>query len=471
MFGKDFYPTPKSVIEMMVGAVDVCNKIVLEPSAGKGNIVDYLKTNGAKDILTCEIEPNLAKIVSQKSRFINSDFFDVKREDVSHIDLIIMNPPFSQDDKHILHAWEIAPPGCEIISLCNYYTLDNSFSQNRKMLNEIINYNGRYDDLGNCFSSSERETDVRVACVHLHKNGSGSDEFEGYFDVDPDMEQQEEGIVRYDYIRDIVGRYVQAVSMFDGVMKASEEVNAVTSTIYSYGIKFGAFDTSRQNYTAITRDEFKKDLQKRCWNKVFNDMKMDKYVTSGVLETINKFVEKQEHVPFTVKNVYKMVEMIVGTHSDRMGKVIIEAFDLICSFSSDNSTAGETWKTNSNYMINKRFIIPYITEADFYGTPRPYVYLTYRGWTQLNDILKGLCHLTGSNFDEIVELRVFIDKGKLEWGKWHTWEPFFRVRGYKKGTMHFEFIDEDVWAKFNKHVAKIKGWRLPNNSRNGKKNR
>lgn len=68
MFGKDFYPTPKSVIEMMVGAVDVCNKIVLEPSAGKGNIVDYLKTNGAKDILTCEIEPNLAKIVSQKSR-------------------------------------------------------------------------------------------------------------------------------------------------------------------------------------------------------------------------------------------------------------------------------------------------------------------------------------------------------------------------------------------------------------------
>ena len=37
---------------------------------------------------------------------------------------------------------------------------------------------------------------------------------------------------------------------------------------------------------------------------------------------------------------------------------------------------------------------------------------------------------------------------------------FFRIRGYKKGTMHFEFLDEDVWNKFNYEVARIKGWQL-----------
>ena len=37
------------------------------------------------------------------------------------------------------------------------------------------------------------------------------------------------------------------------------------------------------------------------------------------------------------------------------------------------------------------------------------------------------------------------------------------IRGYKKGTMHFEFIDEEVWAKFNQTVANIRGWHLPQN--------
>ena len=46
---------------------------------------------------------------------------------------------------------------------------------------------------------------------------------------------------------------------------------------------------------------------------------------------------------------------------------------------------------------------------------------------------------------------------------------FFRIRGYKKGTMHFEFIDEDVWAKFNQAVANVKGWQLPQNVRAKKK--
>ena len=67
---------------------------------------------------------------------------------------------------------------------------------------------------------------------------------------------------------------------------------------------------------------------------------MHKYVTQGVKEDINKFVEQQTHVPFTMKNIYKMLEVIVGTHGSRMNKVLVEAFEKICSFSYENSTAG-----------------------------------------------------------------------------------------------------------------------------------
>ena len=40
MFNRDFYPTPEKVIEEMLKVSEVTNKIILEPSAGTGNIVD-----------------------------------------------------------------------------------------------------------------------------------------------------------------------------------------------------------------------------------------------------------------------------------------------------------------------------------------------------------------------------------------------------------------------------------------------
>lgn len=484
MFNKDFYPTPSNVIERMLMDVDIQGKVILEPSAGKGNIVDYLKKYGAKEVIACEIESDLAKILSGKCRIIASDFITLKSEDVSHIDMIVMNPPFSDDDKHILHAWEIAPPGCEIISLCNYNTVKNTYSENRKVLKQTIEMNGRFDDLGNCFSTSERQTDVQVACVYLFKPGEGSNEFDGYFDMEPDVELNQEGIVRYNYIRDIVSRYVQAVSMFDDVMKTSNKVNNIIEPIKRLDIKFGAYRTgNKRNYFTITRDDFKKELQKQCWHKVFDDMNMEKYITKGVRETINKFVEKQIHIPFTVRNIYKMIEMVVGTNDDRMNKTLIYAFELICSFSAKNNTAGNKWKTNSDYMINKRFIIPYICSCE-HSWEHNRVHLAYNTHRdEIMDIVKALCYFTGTNYDDVQPIYLFTDdihnsdvyKDKpreyMLWGQWYEWKPFFRIRGYKKGTMHFEFLSEDVWAKFNQKVASIKGWRLPRDSYTNVKNK
>ena len=119
MFDRDFYPTPIEVIQQMLSTSEINEKIILEPSAGSGNIVDYLKENGAKEVIACELNDKLRLIVEDKCRIIANDFLTVTPDMVSHIDMIVMNPPFSCEEDHILHAYEIAPQGCEIISLCN----------------------------------------------------------------------------------------------------------------------------------------------------------------------------------------------------------------------------------------------------------------------------------------------------------------------------------------------------------------
>ena len=461
MFGKDFYPTPDNVIEIMMANTDITGKVILEPSAGKGNIVDWLQVNNAKEVLACEINDDLRYIVGTKCNVLAADFFKLTAEQISHIDMIVMNPPFSADEKHILHAWEIAPGGCEIIALCNSETLNNKWNRNRAVLRELIELNGSSESLYDCFTEAERETNVHVSLVRLFKPATGEMEFDRYFDMEEVEEKQENGIMTYNSIQEVVSRYVGAVKMFDDVINASDTMNSLINPISDgLGIHFGAYTGNHNNqYNVINRDVLKKALQKSAWRSVFHKFNMNKYVTQKLMGDINKFVEQQTTVPFTVKNIFKMIDLIIGTHGERMDSVLVEAFDKICSFSAENSTAGEKWKTNSNYKVNQKFIVPYMCKNDM-RWPSEHVDMNYSRYHELDDIVKALCHLKGVDYNTTTNIDHFVRNAEMEWGRWYSW-GFFEIRGYKKGTMHFKFQSIKLWEDFNRKVGEIKGWQLP----------
>lgn len=460
IFEEEFYPTPKEVIDRMMMGVNVSGKVILEPSAGTGNIVDWLKEAGAREVLACEINHDLQKVVSRKCNLICDDFLKLTAEEISHIDMIVMNPPFSCAARHILHAYEIAPAGCEIIAICNSRTIEDRYSTERKRLMEIVEFNGGTEDLGQCFKNAARPTDVWVSLVKLYKPGEGNHEFDGYLFSEEEEEEYNgsEGIMPYNVIRDVVNRYIMAVSKFDEVMAASKEINELSSLIGGCSIKFGAYRESKNYHSVVTREMFKKQLQKESWDFIFRKLDMGRFVTSKVRETINNFVEQQQNVPFTMRNIYTMLDMIVKTQGNRMNQSLVEAFDMICSFSAENSTAGETWKTNANYMINRKFIVPYMCSYDT-RWPKSYVKSSYSGYAnKIDDLNTALNYISGYQFNQ--NLRQFLWDKKIQWGEWVEF-GYFRIKGFKKGTMHFEFLDEQLWMDFNQRVAKIKGWALP----------
>ena len=151
----DFYPTPKEVIERMMMDENVCGKTILEPSAGKGDIVDWLYENGAAEVIACEKDPNIRRLLSGKCDIIAEDFLTVTPEQVSHVDYIVMNPPFSQGARHILHAFEIAPAGCTIVALCNDDNLERgwSYEKNRQLI-ETIELYGQHEYLGEVYKKA-----------------------------------------------------------------------------------------------------------------------------------------------------------------------------------------------------------------------------------------------------------------------------------------------------------------------------
>ena len=468
MFNPDFYPTPPDVAALMLDPLDLRGKTVLEPSAGKGDLVRECLARGAAEVLWCEKEPQLRAILAGlpvQTFKMGNDFLVLTAAEVSHIDLIVMNPPFSADERHILHAWEIAPPGCEIVALCNWNTVDGYRRGLQRQLAHLIEAYGSSENLGECFADAERPTRVSVGMVRLTKPGTrgNADEFDGFFLGPDDIEAQGEGLIPYRRSRDIVNRYVEACRLFDQQVAIGVQMHACLDGFF--GKDLGLQVTVEG--APISRNRFRKDLQKAAWQHVFAEFLPQQLATSQLARDINQFVEQQSRIPFTERNLYRMLQIVAGTQEQRVDRAIEEAIDSLTQHTKENRYGVEGWVTNSGYMLNRRFIRSYMAEPCWSDSSCVTVRSYGSQSDQIRDLIKAVCFITGRPFEEVAQPEN-IDGGRYVAGQWYQW-GFFRFRPYKKGTVHFEFLDDEVWAAVNARYARIKGQVLPEQHRRPKR--
>ena len=471
MFNPDFYPTPPEVAALMLDPLDLRGRTVLEPSAGKGDLVRECLNRGAVEVLWCEAERDLCNVLVgiANARPIQGwpDFLQVQAADVSHIDLIVMNPPFSADEAHILHAWEIAPPGCEIVALCNWNSCEGTYRRLQLQLSSLIEAYGSKENLGECFATAERPTRVCVGMVRLRKPGvraSAADEFAGFFLGPDDIEAQGEGLIPYRRSRDIVQRYVEACRIYDEQVEAATRLHNVLDGFF--GKDLGMQVTVEG--APVSRNRFRRELQKAAWKHVFAEFLPAQMATSALAKDINAFVEQQSRIPFTERNIYRMLQIVAGTQEQRVDRAVEEAIDSLTKHTKENRYGVEGWVTNSGYMLNRRFIRAYMAELSW-SNPHLVRVKTHGGQSdEIRDLIKALCFITGRPFEEVAQP----ERGDntYEPGEWYDW-GFFRFKAYKKGTVHFEFLDEEVWAAVNARYARIKGQVLPETHQRPKRQR
>jgi hypothetical protein len=280
--------------------------------------------------------------------------------------------------------------------------------------------------------------------------------------MDAEPEQlQAEGIIHYNEVQALVNGYVAAAKCFDEFTLINERMTNICKPVgmdrgFSYSIDY--------NKSTMDKAEFLKYLQKQSWKHIFSKMNMNKYLTSGVMNDINKFVENQTKVPFTVRNIYRMFDIIVGTKEHSFNRALEEAVDNFTKHTHENRYGVEGWKTNSGYMLNKKFIIDYVFEVteSWHGVNAGKLKVRYSSNNnQLDDLVKVLCNITGFDYNKTTSLSRFADNFKyLESNRWYT-NGFFEFKGFKKGTIHIKFADDKVWEQLNRAYAKIKGQVLP----------
>ena len=526
---KDFYPTSTKVAEKLTKGLHLIGAKVLEPSAGKGDIVDYLKTQGAT-VGICEIDPDLYKVAGSKADEVHGccDFLTLTTDVVSHYDYIVMNPPFSKVEEHIVHAWNIAPAGCEIRFIMPSSRYIKEISRKRTVLKNLIDDHGHIFEKGRLFEDSERHTSVDVMIGRLTKpQKEQKNEFDDYlFEMEDSDISSGEGIMEYNEVREVVNRVIGAIKLYDDVLAKAVQMNdllrwddMLDGEVVSRNTLIPRKNSSRdddlvftlsQDGVAESRENFKKEIQRGAWINLFSKLNLDKFLTDVVKGKIEKFLDKQQHVPFTMKNVYSVFNIIIQTSGQLMDETYLDVFDRLTSYDKENRYHIEGWKTNSHYMVNKKVIIPDVVnevgELKFYGRTNA---------SKIDDLYKVLCHMEGVQFDKKQTLHWFLqdtgmskeelratrmdiyekrwpqvqrglgDRLKVDFkgfveleinrefeskrhrnyrsrSTWYDW-TFFQLKWFKKGTIHLKFKDEDVWRRFNKKICEIRGFELPTN--------
>jgi|GEM_PF-541350 len=98
--------TPSEVAEQLIQYAKIdSNSRVLEPSAGIGNIADQIKQY-TNNIDVCEQMYHFSELLKLKGyNVVGNDFLEYNTD--QKYDAIIMNPPFSDEQNHIKHAYDL----------------------------------------------------------------------------------------------------------------------------------------------------------------------------------------------------------------------------------------------------------------------------------------------------------------------------------------------------------------------------
>lgn len=459
---KDFYPTPKEIIKKMTEGYSFdYNTKILEPSAGKGDIVKYIIENkhiNLKNIHCIEKDYNLQQRLKDRNFVVISDNF-LQYDGTYLYDFIIMNPPFANAEEHLLKALEIGS-GAEIICLLPAGVLEANHSQKRQLLQKKLEELGAdIEDLGTPFENAERKTKVRTYLIKVTSEKKESLNFD--FKIknetkstvfDFNVGQQ---LINQNNADEIFIRYNKRIEIFKKILLLSSELDFYSDT---ENLMAEALNTSKKNIERYNK--YITDLKEGYWKTILDSFDIDYLLTEAVRKEWDKLRLTQFNMEFSKENVKNFILELKNKESEIINQCILASFDLLTKFNVKNSSVMQSskFKTNSEYKINVKNIIPYVIGQfrNDYG----WIDKNYHIINKIKDIERGICFISKNDFRNITSCTDDKFFNKDEFGNWQD-STFFKLKLFKKGTMHLKWKNEELLQKFNLKVNQLRA-DLPN---------
>jgi len=468
---KDFYPTPENLVSEMSALVEWSRvNTILEPSAGKGSIANWIIEHSYRlnvsDQKSCidviEIDPVLrATLKGLDYHVVYNDFLTF--ETMKRYDLIIMNPPFSNGEQHLLKAISLMQrTGGQIVCLLNAETINNPFSKTRKLLQqELENRSASISYIENAFIDAERKTSVEIALVYISIERKPASII-----LDNLRSKQEEiqhissqNLIDSDPIKALVQRYefeVKAgISLIENFLAMKPIIqdslkNEYTQDILDLKLHYTNDYDTENGYIRAVRGKY--------WEALFNRKDFSKNLTSKQKNDFFSRITEMRDYDFSMYNIEEIKKQIVTSIFDGIEEAILDLFnDFTQRFSTDNAQNIHYftgWKTNKAYKVNAKVIIP------LYAWNSWGMFDGHMVADKLNDINKVFAYLANEPIDD-VSIPIIVERMKKFENFKNVDCGYFNITIYKKGTAHITFHNSDLLEKFNIFGCQHKGWLPP----------
>lgn len=486
---KDFYPTKDSTIEKLIEGIELYElNTILEPSAGKGNIVDYLVNKVNKggsyyrnpkklDIDCIEIDENLRYILQGKNncRIVHDNFLTFNT--FKAYSLIIANFPFSEGDKHIRKALSmLEDSGGKLRCLVNAETIRNPYSNLRKEIINILNYhNAEIEYLKDEFIDAERTTSVEVALIRvdIHKKEVGSIILDDLKQAQIERERNYECkyVADGNFINAIIKQYEFECSAGVKLIEEYNKLKAYTSSEFNKDSSILSLRVYGDNsYNSPTENnlinEYLKKVRYKYWKALFNNPEFTKLFTSNLQRDFyNKLddLSNYDFNEFNINEIKKQLNMQVVTGVKETILALFDDFSSKYFWNEDSKNIHyfNGWKTNKAHKINKRVIIRLNGFGSWNERFEP---LHYQCIDRLLDIEKVFNYLDSGKTEELT-LREILKQAQDNNQTRGIITKFFKVDFYRKGSCHLTFLDEELLKKFNIFGATYKNWLPPSYSK------
>lgn len=483
-FNEEFYPTPKSLLNKIFDGVDWKQvDTILEPSAGKGDIIEFIQNSEEAnryhhnfEIDCIEKDPNLQAVLKQKGfRLVHDDFFTFHTW--KQYDLIVMNPPFSCGDKHLLNALKLQEDGGNVICILNAETLKNPYSVTRQALAlrlEDLHANVSY--MQNEFVSAERKTSVEIAVVKVsipkkERDSRIFSELRESKQMSEQTVQEQTSLAENDYIKAAVKQFELETEAGIRLIREYQAMKPYMLRSLSGGnlakndsILYLTMDKYNPCSPEVTENEFLKVVRLKYWTSIFNDFRFTGHMTSNLLSEYRTQIDKLADYDFSCFNIKTIQADIAIKLVKEVEECIVKLFDELSFQYSYSDELGRNihyyngWKTNKAWIINKKVILPWMNAwGRFNGLYDP---ASYEIIEKLADIEKALDYLSGRSGNERCIHETLREAKKVGQTKKIPLK-YFTVTFFKKGTCHIEFTDLELLKKLNIFGSQQKGWLPP----------
>lgn len=479
---QEFYPTPDNLAGKMFAMLDktiISN--VLEPSAGTGSLVESFQSFAERkydrydderfQMDTIEASPELRACLKGKGIHVVSDDF-LPFTTMKRYDTIIMNPPFSNGDKHLLKALDLIQDGGQVVCLLNAETLRNPCTNSRKMLMQLLNeYDAQIRYVKDGFKHAARKTDVDVAIVYVHIRSAGK-ESEIFNRLKKAQKEKRDAAVAQGLIVAPNNWMEEMVADFELNTRAGlaliDEYFALKSQMPKdetpYSDPILKLEVGKN---AADPNAFLEKMRSLYWSKLLAREELTSLMTSDMKSEYQAKISTLREYDFSIFNIQTVFQEIQAQLTTGVKDSIMKLFDTLTTKYSWLPETGKNihyyngWATNKAHKVGSKVIIP--LNGAFAEEWSRETLDTYRIVSVISDLERALNFLDRGEtafrdptFVQLKQANAAQQTKNVEF-------TYFSCNFYKKGTCHITFHKDAqrIIDRLNIFAGKEKAWLPP----------